>query len=667
MKNKIPRLIMAISVCIVFVANSKTTAGPPMLNPPPGPVSASGRFGVRTAIQAADLPFTISTPGSYYLVENITTAGGGITITANDVTLDLNGFTLRGGTGDGVLVSGFPKKNIEIRNGTVAGWADDGIDAAFCQNCRFEDLRLLGNAGTGLKARDNSVVSGCTAQENGTGISTFAGCAVSNCTARSNTGTGISAGTNNTLADCVSELSGGVGIAVGFGARVHNSVSASSGDDGFQTFADAVVQDCTARNNTGDGIQVSSECRVLNNHCTGNGSGDGAGIHVTGSANRIEGNYCLDADRGLDIDAANNFVAGNTVFRNTDNYDIAAGNRLEILLSQIPESIDWPATVTLAGTLTGVPGQNGITIASDDVTVDLAGHALVGVAGSLEGISGGGAARNNIHITNGVVRNWAADGIDLGSGENHLLSGVYAHANTGLGIRCGLNAVVETCTTSDNGSSGIDCRSGVVTSCTAYQNGSNGIVVANSGTITNSSTLLNTATGITAGVGSVVANCSALGEGADGIRVFFGTTVTACSAGSNGDDGIVLDQRCSVSNCFVSENAGDGIEVSSDCLVVYNTCAGIGAGDGAGIHATGSDNRIEGNNCTDNDRGIDVDAAGNIIVRNTCSGNTTNWDIVANNVYGPIIDRTAPASPAVSGNSAPDSTGSTHPNANFSY
>ncbi|HRJ49801.1 MAG TPA: hypothetical protein PKU91_04675, partial [Phycisphaerales bacterium] len=88
---------------------------------------------------------------------------------------------------------------------------------------------------------------------------------------------------------------------------------------------------------------------------------------------------------------------------------------------------------------------------------------------------------------------------------------------------------------------------------------------------------------------------------------------------------------------------------------------------GANIHATGNDNRIEGNNCILADRGIDVDAAGNIIVRNTCSGNTVNWDIVANNVVGPILDRTAPASAAISGNSAPDSTGSTHPNANFTY
>jgi len=79
------------------------------------------------------------------------------------------------------------------------------------------------------------------------------------------------------------------------------------------------------------------------------------------------------------------------------------------------------------------------------------------------------------------------------------------------------------------------------------------------------------------------------------------------------------------------------------------------------------DNRIEGNNCTGADRGIDIDSIGNIIIRNTCSGNTIDWVIAANNVFGPIIDRRAPASAAVSGFSAASTLGSTDANANFSY
>jgi parallel beta-helix repeat protein len=113
-------------------------------------------------------------------------------------------------------------------------------------------------------------------------------------------------------------------------------------------------------------------------------------------------------------------------------------------------------------------------------------------------------------------------------------------------------------------------------------------------------------------------------------------------------------------------NTGDGIRVNSDCTVRGNTCRsnGFGAGDGAGIHAISSDNRIEGNNCTDNDRGIDVDAAGNFIARNTCSGNATNWDVVAGNVCLVVI---AAPSAVILGDSGGVAPGSTDPNANFTY
>ena len=86
-------------------------------------------------------------------------------------------------------------------------------------------------------------------------------------------------------------------------------------------------------------------------------------------------------------------------------------------------------------------------------------------------------------------------------------------------------------------------------------------------------------------------------------------------------------------------------------MIRGNTCSNNGlGGDGAGIHAISFDNRIEGNNCTTADRGIDVDGGGNIIIRNTCASNTINWVIAAGNAYGPIV--ATPAGAAVNGNTA---------------
>src|SRR5437016_303642 len=79
---------------------------------PPGPPAPTfktlDQLEPRTPISA--LPATITASGSYYLTTNLTCTlcGGGtngITITANDVTLDLMGFALDafGGSGSGVF------------------------------------------------------------------------------------------------------------------------------------------------------------------------------------------------------------------------------------------------------------------------------------------------------------------------------------------------------------------------------------------------------------------------------------------------------------------------------------------------------------------------------------------------------------------------------------
>jgi secreted PhoX family phosphatase len=88
-----------------------------------------------------------------------------------------------------------------------------------------------------------------------------------------------------------------------------------------------------------------------------------------------------------------------------------------------------------------------------------------------------------------------------------------------------------------------------------------------------------------------------------------------------------------VTGCTASANTGDGIQVDNLSRVEGNICQGNGAaeGDGAGIHVTGRKNRIDSNMATSNDRGIDIDAGGNLIVRNDSSNNTTNYDIVAGN------------------------------------
>jgi parallel beta-helix repeat protein len=79
--------------------------------------------------------------------------------------------------------------------------------------------------------------------------------------------------------------------------------------------------------------------------------------------------------------------------------------------------------------------------------------------------------------------------------------------------------------------------------------------------------------------------------------------------------------------------------VASDCRVVNNSCDqnSLTAGD-TGILVTGAGNQIDGNTVTDQSIGIDCNpATGNIIIRNTASGNTTDYSIAAANSAGPIL------------------------------
>jgi hypothetical protein len=87
--------------------------------------------GAGTAINS--LPYTITSPGFYYHKKNFMVEGTGITVNADDITIDLMGFCITGpgDSSESYGVSIKPgKANIEIRNGTVRGFGRQGISAS---------------------------------------------------------------------------------------------------------------------------------------------------------------------------------------------------------------------------------------------------------------------------------------------------------------------------------------------------------------------------------------------------------------------------------------------------------------------------------------------------------------------------------------------------------
>ena len=72
------------------------------------------------------VPYTITQPGFYFLTGNLTYNGTGnaITVSANNVTLDLMGFSLSytgsAAQPNGIFMTG--RSNVEIRNGSIIGF-----------------------------------------------------------------------------------------------------------------------------------------------------------------------------------------------------------------------------------------------------------------------------------------------------------------------------------------------------------------------------------------------------------------------------------------------------------------------------------------------------------------------------------------------------------------
>ncbi len=296
-----------VSICNVAVAGS--------LTPPAGPVAPTQRRLITA------LPFTISVPGSYVVTGDLTGVAGqnGITINSHDVTIDLNGFTLRGVPGSltGIaVVSGPAWKNIVILNGTVRNWGGDGINLVPSNNTRLEGVNATGNSNYGIAghlgfraekcgANENGIwgigvfgangsLSDCTASSNG-GHGMSGAQVVRHCTASFNGGDGISAGSGGTIVSSEANSNSGYGFSLGGATRISDSAAQNNSYGGISAYLGDSIAQCTASYNNGPGIVGYGADLTISNTAASNNNGSGILIdsgevsHCTASNNQING------------------------------------------------------------------------------------------------------------------------------------------------------------------------------------------------------------------------------------------------------------------------------------------------------------------------------------------------------------------------------------------
>lgn len=414
MPDSIDRRLLLGAAGLAGVAAISKLAGAGPVDPPPGPVgptgvtldelaaraskTAQGVAEPRIPLSAQTTPsdlgyvYVITAPGSYYLTGDVSGAAG-IRIQADDVTLDLCGFTIRSaGLGVGVAIAG---NRVTVRNGAIAG-SSFGIGGNnFNTHLVVEDLRtncsargvLLCNrsiarrcvcvgSATGIETpANNSVVSDCFVSGPGdVGIWINSSCIVERChvsgvnqgivsngpgnrivacTAVSNAGLGISAGSDALVQDCLASFTtagaaGGVGINGGSGVTVVGCRVSNNAGVGILLTQNGFVDRCDVTANGPAGISVGHGCRIRGCSVSGHSTPGNAAIRLTGGNSVVEDNYIHGNSTGVDAqNVVGNLIIRNNMFNNTNAIAVNVGG-------------NWYPSVLLGGVNTSTNPLNNV-------------------------------------------------------------------------------------------------------------------------------------------------------------------------------------------------------------------------------------------------------------------------------------------------------------------
>jgi Periplasmic copper-binding protein (NosD) len=202
-------------------------------------------------------PYTISTPNtSYRLTGSLTVPAStdGIDVTAPNVTIDLNGFSITGAGGTSAIgINATGEGDVTVENGTVTGFT----------------------SGSGIDVGNNGIVKNMHADSNGTGI--------------------IVGGTYAVVQACTTNSNGTAGILLNAAGSVisGNTVNGNGNGINANLAASALIIGNTITNNTSDGILGgSSSVGYRENLLLGNTSANIGGTATSMGNNLCNGTAC---------------------------------------------------------------------------------------------------------------------------------------------------------------------------------------------------------------------------------------------------------------------------------------------------------------------------------------------------------------------------------------
>ncbi len=324
-------------------------------------------------------------------------------------------------------------------------------------------------------------------------------------------------------------------------------------------------------------------------------------------------------------------------------------------IASLPYTISQPGYYYLTGNLTmTTAGADGITVNSNDVTLDLGGFVLNGGGTGRDGVNVGGGInsvpsgfpQNGITIRNGTTEQWTRDGFNVFA-IGGTLEDIHANNNQGVGIAVEDGSSVSHCSADQNSLDGMDALDSTVTGC-AFINNSHSGVVADESVIEDCVAQANT-WGILVEEHSTITHTTVTNNGSDGIRI--------TGAGQNGAGGSSVTDNTADFNGTTVSASGIYDETNGNRIAHNN----VSQNDGDGIQVGGSFNTIDQNSVLENSgagaaaignagTGIAVGGSKNTVVNNSSLGNVassvvTNYLIGAGNNDAPVSSAASATDP----------------------